>query len=341
MKKPLNKKILTLFIVFIIILTTALTSFANTELINIVDEVMATKEFYRQNKTVLDDWQETIACGAVKLLDGSITPAIPIIDDENKETSAIYAKIILVALAQNKNPKNDDIDPVAKLISLQGEDGSFGDIYSSMYSIIALDAAKASYNSEKAINYLLSLKFPDGGYAYTGATEGDLDTTGMILTVLSKYKDNSDVKTAIDSAKEFIHSKQQENGGFDVDNSNTLAVCIQGLIDVGETLTGDYWKNMPASLVRFKNPDGSYKYGINDPEVYNAYATTQALMALNTIGSESSPFKTLIDKGAFSQNYKLEDFMPLIILFLVLAAFSLVFWAFIMFRKKPSVKNKK
>jgi hypothetical protein len=243
------------------------------------------------------------------------------------------------------------LDPVAKLIAFQGDDGSFGDIYSSMYSIIALDAAgsfykdtaKAAYNSEKAINFILSQKFPDGGYSYSGATEGDLDTTGMVLTVLAKYKDNSDVKAAIDAAKEFIRSKQQENGGFivyDKDNSNTLSVCIQGLTDVGETLTGDDWKNMPASLIRFKNSDGSYKYDINDPEGNNAYATVQALMALSAIGSGSSPFKTLIDKGAFSQNYSLEDFMPIIILFVVLAALSLVFWAFIMFRKKTPAVNK-
>lgn len=344
MKAPFLKSIFVLVLMFIFSLSlmTALPSFANDGNINIVDEVMATKEYYRQNKLILDDWQETIACGAVRLLDGSITPSIPEITEENKETSGIYAKIILVALAQSNDPIIAELDPIAKLISFQAENGSFGDIFSHMYSVIALDAVKATYNSEGAINFLLSQKLPDGGYSYEGATEGDLDTTGMVLTALAKYKDNSAVKAAIEEAKSFIHSKQQENGGFvvfDADNSNTLSVCIQGLVDVGEKVNSADWKNMAASLIRFKNSDGSYKYAITDAEGYNAYATTQALMALSAIGSESSPFKTLIDKGTFSIVYHIEDYMTLIIIFIVLAALSLVFWGFIMFRKKPQVKK--
>lgn len=333
MKRSFSTKIIMVFTILSFSLTATLPFFAESSIINIVDEVMVTKDFYRQNKPVLDDWQETIVCAATKILDNNITPAIPEITEENKNSAATYAKIILAALAQGKNPKTEDFDPVAKLISMQAENGSFGDIYSHIYCVFALDASKASYNSEEAVNFILSQKLPDGGFSYESATEGDLDTTGLVLTALAKYKDASNVKEAIDDAKEFIHSKQQENGGFIDDNSNTLSVCIQGLVDIGETVNSDYWRYMPMSLIRFKNSDGSYKYALTDDDSYNAYATTQALMALHAIGTGSSPFKTLIDKGGFSLTYTFEDFKPIIITFLILASLSVVFWVFIMFRK--------
>lgn len=75
---------------------------------------------------------------------------------------------------------------------------------SAVISIKGIEEGKAY---TEAVNYLL-YKLKNGYY-------GDVDTTAMVITALSKHKDIKGVEEIIKSSIEYINSKQLESAGFE------------------------------------------------------------------------------------------------------------------------------
>lgn len=238
------KKYITILLVFIFTFLLAVPSFAAN--IDINSEVAQTKLYYRENfKNELFDWQQTIIFAATNILTNDIKLAIPELTETNKDDASTYAKIILTYAAIGRDPRtySENIDYVDTLVSMQKEDGSFGDIYTTAFSIYALEAARAEYQSQKAIDFILSKKFADGGYAYEGATESDIDTTAMILTVFSEFKLDSKVNNSIKEIITFLKSKQQET-----------AVLLFGVMIIQTLLPVLLWGfGMLAKTLKVKN----------------------------------------------------------------------------------------
>ena len=60
---------------------------------------------------------------------------------------------------------------------------------------------------------ILSYQCSDGGWALMG-DESDVDMTAMALTALAPYKDDVEVKAAVDAALAYLSDAQQDDGGF-------------------------------------------------------------------------------------------------------------------------------
>jgi len=297
---------------------------------NFNDEMTQTADFYAKNSKVLESWNENLVLAASGKIDG-VTPIAVVSDD----TAAGYAKVILnsFALKIDEDARKAAVDA---LVALQADDGSFGDIYSSIYPIIALKSAKADFKADDAVKWVLTKQFADGGFSWDGATEGDLDTTAMVLNCLSAFTDKPSVKDSIAKAKDFIKSQLQENGGFVVwgmDNSNTLAVVITALIDIGENVNSDEWNKMGESLLRFKNGDASYRLAPDFEEVNDSYSTMSALGALYSLKNNASLYKQLMTNQSLGGGFVLDSTVLLIGIAAVILI-AIVVFVFVVLRKK-------
>lgn len=75
----------------------------------------------------------------------------------------------------------------------------------------------------------------DGGWTLAGDT-ADVDMTAMALTALAAYKEDTEVKAAVDAALAYLSDAQQEDGGFmswGTANSESCAQVIVALTALG------------------------------------------------------------------------------------------------------------
>lgn len=255
------------------------------------EEVSRAVSYYRQKKNVLDSWWELLALwGAGEELhrDPWKLPEWSSFDLPKDAASVAYAGFILGMLAGGKNPAGtwEGRNLLLELAEKQQDNGGFGGtVNNTIWAVIALEAAGGYYDGEKAVKYLLSQQKKDGGFAL-GGMWGDPDVTGMALMALSFHRDKTEVEEAIKKALDYLKGVQLETGGFasfGVENSNSIATVISGLVAVGEDILAGDWvksgKTMLDALLRFQLEDGSFSY-LFSPQKYDQMATYQALIAL-------------------------------------------------------------
>jgi LPXTG-motif cell wall-anchored protein len=247
--------------------------------------------YYSKNKTNLDTWREVIG---LKEAGQDVSRAPWVLpdwktDQLNEDSQPTdYAGTILGMLAAGQNPKDvGGRNLVDELAALQNDDGSFSTwMNQTIWAVIALDKAGGSYDTEKAVEFMLSQQKSDGGFALFGDS-GDPDTTGDALVVLAQHKDIAGVSDSINSAIGCLKALQLPNGGFSSwgnESPESAAAVIRGLLACGEKniTSGDWQKekgNMIDSLFSFQLEDGSFIHSTSETK-YNAMATEQALMAV-------------------------------------------------------------
>lgn len=125
-----------------------------------------------------------------------------------------YSRVILALTALGKNPANfanyNLLEKLAdfKNVTKQGINGA-------IFALLAFDSGKYDIpmaegidnltTREKLLAYILSKKLPDGGYSLDG-TSSDIDMTAMALQALANYREQTDVKAAIDDGVNFLLS---------------------------------------------------------------------------------------------------------------------------------------
>ena len=150
-------------------------------------------------------------------------------------------------------------------------------IYSAPYDLLA------RYSSGK-INQSDNEKLIKVMTDYLSGNGKDVDTVAPMLVALAPYyKENSDVKTAVDSAVTWL-SEQQSNDGTWKGNSNSTAIVIVGLSALGidahkDTRFVKNYKSAIEGLLTFALSDNSgFGYGGNVN--YNGMSTEQGFRAL-------------------------------------------------------------
>jgi len=214
---------------------------------------------------------------------------------------------IFSLLATGKNPAKafeTNRNLFAELASQQNQEtGSFGNIGKDIFAIIALDdgtelgvdvGAWNEENRSKAVASLLKQQNENGSFG----PFSQIDYTGWSLIVLSKSKDTH--AEAINKAKQYLKSMQQDSGGFggsgmwDAENCSSIACAIQGLIAIGEDISsvdGPWSKNGKTpidALLSYQREDGSFKWQHEG----TGSATNQAIVSLaDIVNGQSTWYK--------------------------------------------------
>ena len=161
-------------------------------------------------------------------------------------------------------------------------------INSVIYGLLALDSRAYEANDhirKHLVDTLLQKQLSDGGWAWFGDVS-TVDITAMVLQALAPYRDEQDVKHAIDDALKFLQEELQEVGGY-YDQwsgypSETTSQVIIALTALGIDPTSDTFTTTGGHLLehlfKYRANDGGFKHVIHEES--NVMATEQAFLAL-------------------------------------------------------------
>jgi translation initiation factor 1 (eIF-1/SUI1) len=250
-------------------------------------------------KNQVGEWEAIALRQAGKTLPKDYLQTITkLIQDKNGKFSKItdYERYTLGVLAAGGDPTNIAGHNLVEAIyngeiTKQGLNGVF-------YSLIALDSGEyevpehAKWTRGKLINYLLERQNEDFGWSWDGSSKSDIDTTAMVLTALSPYKEQEEVKKAIDVAVEYLSSQYLAGK---IDNSSTAAQVVIGLSAIGidandKSLFTKNGMSLIAYLLTFQNNDGGFDWqGGNISDVFSTGQGIQGIVSyqlfLNNKGS--------------------------------------------------------
>jgi LPXTG-motif cell wall-anchored protein len=165
-------------------------------------------------------------------------------------------------------------------VTKQGLNGVF-------YGLIALDSANfeipenAMWTRKNLVEYLLEKQNNDNGWSWDGSEKSDIDTTAMVLTALAPYKNEINVKSAIDKAVQYLSSQYQTSK---IDNSSTAAQVIVALssidVDANNPLFTKDEISLISYLLSFQNEDGGFDWqGGNISDVMSTSQGIQGVVA--------------------------------------------------------------
>lgn len=153
------------------------------------------------------------------------------------------------------------------------------------------------YLSSECVETILSLQHDDGGWSLTGESS-EVDVTAMTVQALACYYDDKTVQASVDSAIDFLASRQLDDGGYSsygVGNPESAAQVLVALSSVGIDCAADerFIKNdctLIDGILKYRLADGSFCH-INGGD-YNYMATVQtfySMIAYIRMTEEKSP----------------------------------------------------
>ncbi len=203
---------------------------------------------------------------------------------EAESDSAVYKAVLgLVAIGKDPNclytaSSNTAISAIEKLNGLTKSTS----VWCAPYTLAVYnqgDYETEAYETE-LVDALLANQLENGCW---NEYDTVIDTTANAIWCLSFYKDNSQVKRAIDNALEYL-SKQQNDSGAYGGNANSTAMVAIGLCAAGVDLENDTrfiknGNNIIDGLLSFALADNS-GFGYKDNQNKDNYATEQGFRAL-------------------------------------------------------------
>ncbi|WP_197277517.1 DUF4430 domain-containing protein [Bacillus sp. FJAT-27245] len=153
------------------------------------------------------------------------------------------------------------------------------------YGLITLNSADfaipadAKWTPEKLKSHLVANQGSDGGWGLDKEAGSDPDTTSMVLTALSPYKDEPAIKAAIDKGIDYL-KKLFAAGKVDSSPSTAQAVIAMsalGLDANSNIITAD-GKTLLGYLASFRQQDGGFAWKVGDEA--DPLSTAQGVQAL-------------------------------------------------------------
>ena len=193
-------------------------------------------------------------------------------------SSKLKFALTYIAIGDKTNPYINEV-----LGNSIGEQG----IMSLVFGLHLLNNGYSSdaYSANGLVGEILALQLADGGFSVMGEY-GDVDVTAMTVQALASYYDNNtDVKSTVDGALDFLSARQLENGGYSaygVENPESTAQVIIALsaLDIDACADNRFIKNGNTvfdGISRFLLPDGSFCH--KEGGASDATATAQVLSA--------------------------------------------------------------
>ena len=158
-----------------------------------------------------------------------------------------------------------------------------------VFALIALDTNNYQINDttirQQCIDYILEKELENGGWALSG-NKPDADMTAMALQSLARYRDNTNVYSAIERGINVLSEMQNENGGYSswgTVNSESIAQVITACTALGIDPDTDerFVKNgsaVDALLSFYDSVSEMFSHTLGDGG--NAMATDQCSYAL-------------------------------------------------------------
>lgn len=211
--------------------------------------------------------------------------------DKNKSTENSRLIVALSAIGKDSTSVGDwDLVEAYSAnginwIKKQGINGT-------IWSLIALDSGNYTTSDntirQQCVDAIISAQHNDGGWSLitNKAQTSNVDITGMTLTALYPYRDQTEVADACDKAIEWLSTVQLSTGGFPYGKSETSESCVWAIV----ALTT--WGINPDTDTRFiKNGksciDNLLTYYVESDKMFahqgtesNPMATDQACYAL-------------------------------------------------------------
>ncbi|MGF7060350.1 Ig-like domain-containing protein [Brassicibacter mesophilus] len=235
------------------------------------------------------------------------------------------SKTIVSLIGSGLDPRNDVIDEdevrnyVYELKSSQMKSGDNkgefvlkesdkNSIQALVNSIIALDMADAKYDEESAVKRLIEMIEAKDSHTYR-----EIQLEGFALIALANHKDIEGVNEEIDKLINFLKAKQNEDGGFDINDgwyqgkNSPIAIggVIQGLIanGINPLYSGEWIKNgntvldalLKSKVVKEDIKVSGYSKGEGDTFAYYG-STYQAFAALVDLYNNETMFDKLAIK---------------------------------------------
>lgn len=179
--------------------------------------------------------------------------------------------------------------PVFALLALDSRD----------YEIPMADDAAAQAARDRYLEYILNKEITDeaglrGGFSLSGDSP-DADVTGMVLQALSGYQTRADVKAAIERAIGVLNGMQLEDGGYAVNDQETLESVAQ--VVVAKAALGLDAGREVRALLQFANEDGSMNHiPGGGPDQMATEQGFYALVAYERYLNQKSPLYDMSDE---------------------------------------------
>ncbi|MGD6803448.1 DUF4430 domain-containing protein [Rossellomorea aquimaris] len=179
-----------------------------------------------------------------------------------------------------------------------------------IYALLAVDSGQYETPEgfrEKQVEAILELELDGGGWSFVGSAPSP-DITGMALAALAPYKEQAEVKAAIDRAVTYLSEAQGETGGYNIDSnggdaSESISQVIIGLASAGVDPSGEAFTkeggNLLQHLIKFKRADGGFSH-LQDDEASSSMSTQQALLAL-------AAYKNFVNGSGLVYQFDLES----------------------------------
>ena len=154
-------------------------------------------------------------------------------------------------------------------------------------------------STDTAVDTLLSMQLPDGGWALWGEY-GDIDVTAMTVQALApQFPYRIDVQNAVNRAVDLLSARQETDGGyqsFGTANPESASQVLIALSALGIDAETDPRFNKDGNtlidgIAKYRLPDGSFSHTEGDG--YNETATMQALyafVAYRRMANAQTPF---------------------------------------------------
>lgn len=320
------KKFTAIFSAVIMLIVLSIPSFA--EITDIKTNIASAKKYLETNATEAVTFEDTISFAEAGLVT-DIMKIYSVKPDENDALSLSEYILLKRTFGGSVKISEDSAEDYGdKLISLQKEDGSFGDVKTTIYAIGSLlslgktpdKKAAKPYDDAAAVNFIISKQSENGEIE-------NLETSVYAAAILKHYESSEAAENALNKLENYLNSLSKS------DDITVLSLSLMGLTDINYGTVTETIEEIINKIISFQNDDGGFSQikGENS----EIEATKIAFRALESVRYTVTPFNALINKVQFkTSGIDFSTIMPMLILYGVMVIFSIGLWIFI-FKRKP------
>lgn len=266
----------------------------------------------------ISDWDAIALRVSGKAIDGKYVDNLgaAVIKDVEKYYMTDYARTILGVMTAGYDPTNfQGMNLVDTVKNSMIDNGKFKDtlkggedlVNCHVWSMIALEAAKADYSRDLALKYLEGKQNSDGGfYIFAPYPDSDTDFTAMAVIALSMAKRDAtapSVKKALSYLKTKLAEMEKDTK---LQSAETLSVILEALVAAGQDVNSYKinGKTIVDELMSYKAKEG-FKH-VKTGNV-NEIATRQVVTAFEFYNGKKNIYTELsYKKNSYYASQKLE-----------------------------------